>query len=153
MSSFGVSCFLWLILGCVLGFCAAILYLLVLTSSPEEHERPRKARLPMHFALVRGGLALVGVAVIAALADGLHLDKTQAILLLVAAVLLIARLAGSLYGLGASAVALGIVSFLFLPPVGSLRVSHTEDQLALLLFVVTTAIGSRLVGRGKRLSG
>jgi K+-sensing histidine kinase KdpD len=153
MSSFGISCFVWLIIGCVLGFCAAILYLLVLASSPEEEEKPRKARLPMYFALVRAGLALVGILAIAGFCYALNLDKTEAILILVAAVLLIARLTGPLYGLAASVLALGIISFLFLPPVGSLRVSRSEDQLALLLFVLTTAVGSRLVGGGKRLSG
>lgn len=153
MSNFGIWCFLWLIIGCAIGFGAGVLYLFLLGSSPETHERPRISSLPLVLMVIRGAWSLVALVAAAGMSYGLKLDKTAAVLLLVAVVLLIAKLAAPAYGMAASLVAVVLLDFLFLPPIGSVRVSDPGDRLTLLLFLVTAVAGSRLVGgrRGPRI--
>lgn len=148
MSNFGIWCFLWLIIGCAIGFGAGVLYLFLLGSSPETHERSSP---PLDLTVILGVWSLVVLLAAAGVSYGLKLDKTAAVLLLVAVVLLIAKLAGPAYGMAASVVAVVLFDFLFLPPVGSVRVSDPGDRLALALFLVTAVAGSRFVGRGKAL--
>ncbi len=152
-SGFGVWCFLWLAIGCVIGFGAGILYLFLLGSSPEGQGRSAKSRLPLFLAVVRGGWTAATLFAAAGICYGLKFDKTLTILVLVAAVLVVSKLAGPVYGLAASVVAVVPVAYFFLPPVGSLRVTNSEDQLALVLFLLTAITGSRLVGGNKGLHG
>lgn len=149
---FSVWCFLWLVIGCVIGFGAGILYLFLLGSSPEGQGRPAKSRLPLFLAVVRGGWATATLLAAAGICYGVKFDKTLSILVLVAAVLLVSKLAGSIYGVAAAVVTGAFVAY-FLPPPGSFRVTSPEDQLAVVLFLLTGVIGSRLVGGRKGLRG
>lgn len=74
----------------------------------------------------------------------LKLDKMVAVLLLLSSVLVIARLAGLICGMAASVVGAGLLSILFLPPIGSLSVASSEDRLALAVFLLAAAAGSGL---------
>ncbi len=119
MGSFNILSFLWLVIGCVIGFGAGILYLFLLGSSAEVQDKPNKSRLPFSLQLLRGGWTIVTLIATGGICYGLKLEKTVAILILTAAVLLIAKLAGNTYGLVASVLAVGLVAYFFLPPVGS----------------------------------
>ena len=71
-------------------------------------------------------------------------------LLLLLAVLAIARLAGMAAGVAASGLAAGILSYFFLPPIGSLKVLYPGDRIVLTLFLLSAILGSRLIGNRQR---
>jgi K+-sensing histidine kinase KdpD len=147
MGTSGIRCFLWLVIGFVSGFGASLLYVFLLGSSPEDHEQSARPRLPFVLVVTRAGCSLVALIAAVGLCYELKLDKTAASLVLVVVALSIAKFAGSAYGTAASVIAVGFLAFLFLPPIGSIRVADSGDRLALFLFLMTAAIGSQLVGR------
>jgi K+-sensing histidine kinase KdpD len=141
---FTVAGFVWLVIGCVVGFGGGILYVFLLAASPESQPRPIKTRLPLIRALVRGSWTTAALLAAAGICYAINFDKTLSILVLIAAVLLVSKLAGPVYGLTASVAAAAFVAY-FLPPPDSFRVANPEDQLALALFLVTAIIGTWLV--------
>ena len=68
-------------------------------------------------------------------------------LLLLLAVLVVSRLEGLLNGLIATTIAALILVFWFFPPVGTAMIRSSSDRLALALFLLLGALGSRLLGR------
>jgi K+-sensing histidine kinase KdpD len=52
----------------------------------------------------------------------------------------------------ASIVSAVLLSLLFLSPIGSLRVSRPSDQFLLALFLVSSLLGCRLIGRSGSLT-
>ena len=151
-SSFSVWCFLWLVIGCAIGFGAATLYLFLLGSSPESQSRANRSRLPLFLTVVRAGWTAAALLAAAGICYGVKLDKTLSLLVLVVAVLLVSKLAGPVYGVTASVAAGGFAAY-FLPPNGSFRVASTEDQLALVVFLLAAIMGSQLVARRRGAPG
>jgi K+-sensing histidine kinase KdpD len=108
----------------------------------------------MHELSLRGvACAALALLAVAGLSYTMKLDEAGAILLLSLSVLVIAKLGGFRYGIGASVVAAMLLSLLFLPPIGSLWVIGSNNRLALVLFLLSTIAGSRLIGGKKRLPG
>ncbi len=153
MSSFGIWHFSWFVIGCVIGFGAGVVFLFLLgfllSSSPGTHDD----WIPLFLPVIRSAWSSVAILAAVWMCYALNLDKVAASLVLVVVVLLVAKLAGSVHGIIASVVTVGLFAFLFLPPIGSVRVSDAEDRLALVLLLVTAAAGSQLVGGKKGLPG
>ncbi len=145
-AGFGVWSFLWLVIGCVIGFGGGILYLFMLGSAPEGEGRPNRAKFPVFLAMLRAAWTTAALFVAVGICYGVKLDKTLSLLVLLLAVLLILRMAGRASGLAASLVA-GAFAAYFLPPDGSFRVASSEDQLALLLFMLATITASRFIAK------
>ena len=137
-----------LITGCVIGVSGTALLLLFVATLTDGYSNRM-------YELSLRGIACAAVALLAVtgLSYTLKLDKAGAILLLSLSVLVIAKLGGFRYGIGASVVAAVLLSFLFLPPIGSLWVIGSDNRLALVLFLLSTIAGSRLIGGKKRLPG
>ena len=142
----GFRCLLYLFLGFVAGFVTPFLLLYAVATSPKHKDTAGQLLLPRHWVLLRILWAVSIPCLAAALCYSLRFDKSAAVLLLLMAVLVNARLAGPVYGILASIVSAGLFSFLFLRPVWSLRVEAFDDQMVLLIFLLTTAAASRLVG-------
>ena len=77
----------------------------------------------------------------------LKIGKASSILLLLLAVLAIARYGGLVYGLSASAIAAISLTLLSFPPIGSLMIAKPHDRFALTLFLLVATLGSRFFGR------
>ena len=136
-----------MMVGCLVGVISAVLLLFVSTLTDERSDR--KGELSLR------GLVCAAVTLLAAgeFSHILKLDKNSGTLLLLLSVLVIARLGGFRYGIVASVIAALLLSFLFLPPIGSLWVIGSDDQLTLTLFLLSTIVGSGLVGGKKSLPG
>jgi K+-sensing histidine kinase KdpD len=135
-----------LVTGCLLGVSGTLLLLLLgLSLSGQFSTLFKTNSLRGH---VYAAAVLITVSGIAYL---LKLDKESAMLLLLLAVLAVAKQGGLVYGLAASAMAAVLLSFLFMPPVGSLFIKGPDDRLALALFLLIAAVGSRLIGQQRKL--
>jgi K+-sensing histidine kinase KdpD len=135
-----------LVTGCLLGVGGTLLLLLLGLSFSGQFSTPFKTNsLRGHVYVVAVLIAVSGIAYL------LKLDKESAMLLLLLAVLAIAKQGGLVHGLVASAMAAVILSFLFMPPVGSLFIKGSDDRLALALFLLIAALGSRLIGQHRKL--
>lgn len=130
-----------LLTGCLIGIAGTLLLLLLAAGISKEH--PSNGR----WFSVRGMLfVLLGTPGVAIASQSLGLRRSIAVLLLMVAVLIIAKLHGLVYGLAASAVAALALSVLYLPPIGSLLVVRANDQLLLALFLLSGILGSRIIG-------
>jgi K+-sensing histidine kinase KdpD len=129
-------------IGCLLGVSGT--FLLILLATALSNKRPSLADELSTWRLAYSATALLAVAGISYL---LRLDKAAAMLLLFLAVLAIAKFEGLAKGIGASAFAAGMLSFLFLPPIGSIRIARPEDQFALALFFLSALFATRLIGK------
>ncbi len=135
-----------LVTGCMLGVSGTLLLLFLgLSLSGQFSTLSKTTSLRGH---VYSAAVLIVVSGIAYL---LKLYKESAMLLLLLAVLAVAKQGGLVHGLVASAMAAAILSFLFMPPVGSLFVKGPDDRLALALFLLIAALGSRLIGQHRNL--
>jgi K+-sensing histidine kinase KdpD len=137
-----------LITGCVIGVGGTTLLLLFVATLTDGYSDK------MYELSLRGvACAAIALLAVAGLSYTMKLDKAGAILLLSLSVLVIAKLGGFRYGIGASVVAAMLLSLLFLPPIGILWVIGSDNRLALVLFLLSTIVGSRLIGGKKRLPG
>lgn len=144
MSSFVAG----LITGCVIGVGGTALLLLFAATLTDGYSNR------MYELSLRGvAFAALALLAVAGLSYTMKLDEAGAILLLSLSVLVIAKLGGFRYGIGASVVAAMLLSLLFLPPIGSLWVIGSNNRLALVLFLLSTIAGSRLMGGKKGLPG
>jgi two-component system, OmpR family, sensor histidine kinase KdpD len=132
--------------GCLLGVGGT--FLLILLATALSNKRPHLADELSPRGLVYPVLVLFAVAGISYL---LGLDKAAVMPLLLLGVLAIAKLEGLAKGIGASAFAAGMLSFLFMPPIGSLKVTRPNDQLSLALFLLSAIFATRLAGKAKAL--
>ncbi len=132
-----------LLTGCMVGV-GGTLFLLILIAQTNRQRDMVNELSPRR--VVFSTVALFSVA---GVSYTLELDKTSATLLLLLSVLVIARVAGIKGGIAASVVAAVLLSFLFLPPIGSLWVISPGNRFALALFLLITVVGSRLVGEEK----
>ncbi len=137
-----------LIIGCLVGVMGT--YLLLLLAASVSGVQPDKMNGQSRR---RAAIAVVALLLVSGVSYALKLDKAYAILLLFLSVLVIAKLEGFKCGFLASGVAAALLSFLFLPPVGSLWVIGTDNRLVLALFLLITTVGSRLIGARKSLPG
>jgi K+-sensing histidine kinase KdpD len=135
-----------LVTGCMLGVSGTLLLLFLGLSLSGQFSTLSKTNSPRGY--VYSAAVLIAVSGIAYL---LKLDKESAMLLLLLAVLAVAKQGGLVHGLVASAMASLMLSFLFMPPVGSLFVKGPDDRLALALFLLIAALGSRLIGQHRKL--
>lgn len=133
-----------LAIGCLVGVSGTFLLILLATALSKERPNPMSELSPRGFAYP--SMALLAVA---GVSYPLKLDKDVVVLLFLMTVLVIAKMGGLANGLAASVVASGMLSFLFLPPVGSLMVARPDDQFALALFLLSAIFGSRLFGKAK----
>jgi K+-sensing histidine kinase KdpD len=130
-----------LVTGCLIGIAGTLL--LILLAAGISKERPVNGR----WFSVRGMLfVLLGTPGVAIASHSLGLRRSVAVLLLMVAVLIIAKLHGLVYGLAASAAAAVALCFLYLPSIGSLLVLRTNDQLLVALFLLSGILGSRIIG-------
>jgi K+-sensing histidine kinase KdpD len=74
------------------------------------------------------------------------IGKASSLLLLLLAVLAIARYAGLVYGFVASAIAAISLAVCSFPPIGSLTIAKPHDRVALTLFLLVATLGSRFFG-------
>jgi K+-sensing histidine kinase KdpD len=93
------------------------------------------------FAFVTAALATL-----AGMAHIMKFGKASSLLLLLLAVLAIARHGGLINGLVATAIAAICLTVWFFPPIGSLMITKPHDRLALSLFLLTATLGSRFFG-------
>jgi hypothetical protein len=142
VSSFWVG----LIVGCTIGFGGALLFLWIIVKAIAGGEESGGVELfPLRDSLLfRLASGVVLLLLVGGVSYTLKLDKMVAVLLLLSSVLVIARLAGLICGMAASVVGAGLLSILFLPPIGSFSVASSEDRLALVVFLLAAAAGSGL---------
>jgi K+-sensing histidine kinase KdpD len=136
-----------LVTGCLLGVSGTLLLLLLGLSFSGQFSTLFKTNSPRGH--VYAAAVLTAVSGIAYL---LRLDKGSAMLILLLAVLAVAKQGGLAHGLVASAIAAVILTVLFMPPVGSLFIKGPDDRLALALFLLIAALGSRLIGQHRKVS-
>jgi K+-sensing histidine kinase KdpD len=136
-----------LVTGCLLGVSGTLLLLLLGLSFSGQFSTLFKTNSPRGH--VYAAAVLIAVSGIAYL---LRLDKGSAMLILLLAVLAVAKQGGLAHGLVASAIAAVILTVLFMPPVGSLFIKGPDDRLALALFLLIAALGSRLIGQHRKVS-
>ena len=134
-----------LVAGCLLGVCGT--FLLLSLGAGFSVERARVFRLR---SLPGTLLSTIVLLCIAAFCHRMSTRKDASMLLLLLAVLAVSRLEGLLNGLIATAIAALILVLWFFPPVGSAMIKSSSDRLALALFLVIAAPGSRLLGRQER---
>lgn len=92
-------------------------------------------------------LALAGIVLV--YSRWLHVNPTTVALTLVLLILVLAAKFSLRYAVGASIVAAGCFNFFFLPPVDTFTISDPQNWLALLTFLATGVIGSRLSQRAR----
>ncbi len=93
-----------------------------------------------HWVIALGGLA----GIIVACRAWIHVNPTTVALTLVLYILVLAAMLGLRYAVTISIVAAACYNFYFLPPVGTFTISDPQNWLALLAFLATSVIGSRL---------
>jgi len=86
------------------------------------------------------------LVILAATAHTMKVGKASSTLLLLLAVIAIARHGGLIQGLLATAIAAVSLSVWFFPPIGSLMIAKPHDRFTLSLFVLTASLGSRFFG-------
>jgi K+-sensing histidine kinase KdpD len=128
--------------GCLLGVCGTFLLLSLGAAFSVDRARVFHVR-----SLPGTLLSTIVLLCIAAFCRELSIGKDASMLLLLLAVLVVSRLEGLLNGLIATTIAAMILVFWFFPPVGSAMIRSSSDRLALSLFLLLGALGSRLLGR------
>jgi hypothetical protein len=113
---------------------------------PASHAAPSDEpdRIFEEFSLREIALASITILGIAIFSYAVHMPDPLTMLLFLSALLLIARHAAMLTNLVASGFATLLLSIV-LPPMWSLRVARAEDQLALILFLLVSIVGCRMV--------
>ncbi len=136
-----------LALGCLIGVCGMYAVLFLAATTPE----PFPVRIK-EFSALKFAVSLLAISAIGGACFKLSIHKSTTVLLLLLGVFMVARIAGIVVGLFASIVSAILLSLLFLSPIGSLRISRPSDQFLLALFLVSSLLGCRLIGRSSSLS-
>ena len=136
-----------LALGCLIGVCGTYAVLFLAATTPE----PFPVRMK-EFSALKFAVSLLSISTIGGACFKLNAHKSTTVLVLLLGVFVVARLAGIVVGLFSSIVSAILLSLLFLSPTGSLRISRPSDQFLLALFLVSSLLGCRLIGRSKSLS-
>ncbi len=126
--------------GCLIGVSGTFLLILLSTSLPSGQKYWQSEVSPRGIVL-----AVMTVLAVAGLAHILHVHKAGSLLILLLTVLLISRGSNTVTGLTSAAVAAIVAALFFLPPVGSFRIAHPQDRLALAIFLLISVVGARLV--------
>lgn len=130
-----------LVTGLLLGVSGTFLLFIAALAFTGESSSALSRQSYRSFVLITAALVILAGA-----AHILKLDKTSSLLLLLLAVLAIAKQSGLVNGLIASAIAAVSLSVLFFPPIGSLAIKGPGDRLALALFLLIATLGSRFIG-------
>ncbi|MFZ0820155.1 MAG: DUF4118 domain-containing protein [Candidatus Acidiferrales bacterium] len=133
-------------LGSLIGVCGTYAVLFLAATTPE----PFPVRMK-EFSALKFAASLVAISALGGACFKLNAHKSTAVLVLLLGVFVVARLAGIAVGLFASIVSAVLLSLLFLSPIGSLRISRPSDQFLLALFLLSSLLGCRLIGRPKSL--
>jgi two-component system sensor histidine kinase KdpD len=91
--------------------------------------------------------ALAGIVLV--YSRWLHVNQTTVALTLLLLILALAANWGLRYAVAISLVATLAYNYFFLPPIGTISIADTENWLALLVFLATAVIGSRLSQRAR----
>jgi len=126
--------------GCLIGVSGTFLLILLSSSLPRGQKYWQS-----EVSLREIALAALTVLAVAGLAHGLHVHKAGALLILLLTVLLLSRGRSIVTGLASAAVAAIAAALLFLPPVGSFRITHPQDRLALAIFLLISVVAAGLV--------
>jgi two-component system sensor histidine kinase KdpD len=98
----------------------------------------------------RFSLVVAAIAIITAIDLRLHVNVTTVALTFLVAVLLASAYWGLRYALVLALGAAAAFNFYFLPPVGSFRILHPQDWVALFAFLTTAFVASNLAERARR---
>ena len=104
-------------------------------------------RFIMFFRWTVAAAALAGIVLV--YVRWLHVNQTTVALTLLLLILTLAANWGFRYALVTSIAATVCYNFFFLPPVGRITIADSENWLALFVFLVTAAVGSRLSQRAR----
>ena len=91
-------------------------------------------------------MSTIALLLITAFCYRFNIGKDASMLLLLLAVLGVARLEGLMNGLIATTIAALVLAWFF-PPAGSLVIKSSSDRLALALFLLIATLGSRYLAR------
>ncbi len=94
--------------------------------------------------------ALVVGAITVIYFKGIHVEIATVSLTLLLAVLVISAAWGLTYAVFTALLSTLVLDYFFLPPVGTLNITDPQDWVALLAFLVTAIIASRLSERARR---
>ena len=130
-----------LVAGCLLGVCGT--FLLLSIGAAFSNERARVFQIQSVPGALLSAIVLLCIALFCHWMD---IGKDASMLLLLLAILAIARFEGLLNGLIATAIAALALVVWFFPPLGSFLVKSSSDRLALALFLLLATLGSRLLG-------
>ena len=133
-----------LVTGCLLGVCGTFLLLTLGTAFSSE-----RARFFRVHSVPGTLLSTVALLLIAAFCHRMNIGKDASMLLLLLAIMCISRVEGLMNGLIATVISVFALAFWFFPPVG-LAIKSSSDRLALALFLLIAALGSRMIGRHER---
>ena len=122
----------------MLGVAATLGILVFVAAIPRAEVRAAKG-----FSLSGLAAALLAILAVTWFAHAVSLRDGSLALLLLLIILVVSRLRGLRTGLATAAFA-AIVLCIVLPPVWSLRVAQTQDQLLLAIFILSGALGTHL---------
>ena len=126
--------------GCLVGVTVTIILLLFAATwlaEPQQQSAESSAR----------GVAAACLTILAlgAFCYALHLPKAVVMILLLSAVFLIADQTEVLTALIGSGLSTLLLTFLFLPPIRSMRIIRMGDRLSLAAFLLVSVVGCRLI--------
>lgn len=134
-----------LVAGCLIGVCGTFLLLSIGAAFSTDRARV------FHLHSVPGAfLSAIVLLSVALFCHWFGIGKDASMLLLLLAILAIAKFEGLLNGLIATVIAAIALIVWFFPPLGSLMVKSSSDRLALALFLLLATLGSRLIGGRER---
>ena len=131
-------------LGCLIGVCGTYIVLLLAAATP-----PPFPGLWTEFSARKVVVSSLAICAVGGICFKLSLHKSVTVLLLLLTIFIVARLLGIAIGLFSSVVAAALLGFLFLTPIGSLRISSPSDQFMLAVFLLSSLLGCRMIGRTK----
>jgi len=134
-------------LGCLIGVCGTYIVLLLAAVTP-----PTFPNLVTEFSALKVVVSSLVICAVGVTCFRLSLHKSVTALLLLLTIFIIARLLGIAIGLFSSVVAAALLSFLFLTPIGSLRISRPSDQFMLAVFLLSSLLGCRMIGRTRQIA-
>jgi K+-sensing histidine kinase KdpD len=130
-----------LVAGCLLGVSGTFLLLTLGAAFSVDGARIFRLR-----SLPGTLLSTIALLCVAAFCYRFGIGKDASMLLLLLAVLAVARLEGLVNGLIATTIAALVLAWIF-PPAGSLVIKSSSDRLALALFLLIATLGSRILAR------
>ena len=133
-----------LVAGCLVGVCGTFLLLAVTAAFSAEGSR----LLRVH-SVPGTILSSIALLFIAGFCHRLGIGKDASMLILLFAVLAVSKLEGLLNGLIATGLAAFVLAYWFFPPAGVL-IKSSSDRLALAMFLLIAALGSRMIGSKQR---